>query len=215
MPRGDDRERDVRTAGDRSVDDVHHEPRHDRKGDEQHGRSQCAARGLRVGKDRAESADGEEPDQEARDDPAQLRGNQGNDVISSARGADILFGGEGKDVLILGQDASEVFAGEGDDFVLGGSGGDNLLGNEGSDWIEGGDGFDAMTGTLLRMDIRGRGGLALGEKWRAGPLNYLGLMVAGFPNLFTITGPGSPSVHTNMVIAIEQAQRAGITYNRQ
>jgi len=68
-------------------------------------------------------------------------------------------------------------------------------------------GFDAMTGTLLRMDIRGRGGLALGEKWRAGPLNYLGLMVAGFPNLFTITGPGSPSVLTNMIVSIEQHVR--------
>ncbi|MBL8386493.1 MAG: NAD(P)/FAD-dependent oxidoreductase [Burkholderiales bacterium] len=68
-------------------------------------------------------------------------------------------------------------------------------------------GFDAMTGTLLRMDIRGRGGLPLAEKWRAGPLNYLGLMVAGFPNLFTITGPGSPSVLTNMIVSIEQHVR--------
>jgi cyclohexanone monooxygenase len=68
-------------------------------------------------------------------------------------------------------------------------------------------GFDAMTGTLLRMDIRGRGGLTLGEKWHAGPLNYLGLMVAGFPNLFTITGPGSPSVLTNMIVSIEQHVR--------
>ena len=68
-------------------------------------------------------------------------------------------------------------------------------------------GFDAMTGTLLGMDIRGRGGVTLGEKWRAGPLNYLGLCVAGFPNLFTITGPGSPSVLTNMIVAIEQHVR--------
>ena len=68
-------------------------------------------------------------------------------------------------------------------------------------------GFDAMTGTLLRMDIRGRGGLTLDEKWQAGPLNYLGLMVAGFPNLFTITGPGSPSVLTNMIVSIEQHVR--------
>jgi len=68
-------------------------------------------------------------------------------------------------------------------------------------------GFDAMTGTLLRMDIRGCGGLTLGEKWQAGPLNYLGLMVAGFPNLFTITGPGSPSVLTNMIVSIEQHVR--------
>ena len=68
-------------------------------------------------------------------------------------------------------------------------------------------GFDAMTGTLLRMDIRGRDGLTLVEKWHAGPLNYLGLMVAGFPNLFTITGPGSPSVLTNMIVSIEQHVR--------
>jgi cyclohexanone monooxygenase len=68
-------------------------------------------------------------------------------------------------------------------------------------------GFDAMTGALLAMDIRGRGGLALGEKWHAGPLNYLGLSIAGFPNLFTITGPGSPSVLTNMIVSIEQHVR--------
>jgi cation diffusion facilitator CzcD-associated flavoprotein CzcO len=65
-------------------------------------------------------------------------------------------------------------------------------------------GFDAMTGPLLRMDIKGRDGLALADAWRAGPRNYLGLQVAGFPNLFTITGPGSPSVLTNMPVAIEQ-----------
>ena len=65
-------------------------------------------------------------------------------------------------------------------------------------------GFDAMTGPLLRMDIRGRGGLKLAKAWEAGPRNYLGLQVAGFPNLFTITGPGSPSVLTNMPVAIEQ-----------
>jgi cyclohexanone monooxygenase len=68
-------------------------------------------------------------------------------------------------------------------------------------------GFDAMTGTLLRMDIRGRGGVTLREKWQAGPLNYLGLTVAGFPNFFTITGPGSPSVLTNMIVSIEQHVR--------
>jgi cation diffusion facilitator CzcD-associated flavoprotein CzcO len=68
-------------------------------------------------------------------------------------------------------------------------------------------GFDAMTGTLLRMDIRGRGGVTLHEKWQAGPLNYLGLTVAGFPNFFTITGPGSPSVLTNMIVSIEQHVR--------
>ncbi len=65
-------------------------------------------------------------------------------------------------------------------------------------------GFDAMTGPMLRMDIRGREGLALAEAWQAGPRNYLGLQVAGFPNLFTITGPGSPSVLCNMPVAIEQ-----------
>ena len=65
-------------------------------------------------------------------------------------------------------------------------------------------GFDAMTGPLLRMDIRGRNGVALKDVWAAGPRNYLGLQVAGFPNLFTITGPGSPSVLCNMPVAIEQ-----------
>ena len=64
-------------------------------------------------------------------------------------------------------------------------------------------GFDAMTGPMLRMDIRGRGGQSLAEAWAAGPHNYLGLQVAGFPNLFTITGPGSPSVLCNMPVAIE------------
>jgi cation diffusion facilitator CzcD-associated flavoprotein CzcO len=65
-------------------------------------------------------------------------------------------------------------------------------------------GFDAMTGPLLRMDIRGRDGVALGEVWAAGPKTYLGLQVPGFPNLFTMTGPGSPSVLCNMPVAIEQ-----------
>jgi cation diffusion facilitator CzcD-associated flavoprotein CzcO len=65
-------------------------------------------------------------------------------------------------------------------------------------------GFDAMTGALLRIDIRGRGGVALQEAWAAGPQTYLGLSAAGFPNLFTITGPGSPSVLTNMIVSIEQ-----------
>ena len=65
-------------------------------------------------------------------------------------------------------------------------------------------GFDAMTGPLLRMDIRGRDGIALKDVWVAGPRNYLGLQVARFPNLFTITGPGSPSVLCNMPVAIEQ-----------
>jgi cyclohexanone monooxygenase len=65
-------------------------------------------------------------------------------------------------------------------------------------------GFDAMTGALLRIDIRGRDGVALRDAWAAGPRTYLGLGVAGFPNLFTITGPGSPSVLTNMIVSIEQ-----------
>ncbi len=65
-------------------------------------------------------------------------------------------------------------------------------------------GFDAMTGTLLKMDIRGRDGQTLQDAWSAGPRTYLGLNVAGFPNLFTISGPGSPSVLTNMIVSIEQ-----------
>lgn len=66
-------------------------------------------------------------------------------------------------------------------------------------------GFDAMTGALSRIDIRGREGLSLGEFWRSeGALSYLGLAVAGFPNLFTIQGPGSPSAATNFVAALEQ-----------
>jgi cation diffusion facilitator CzcD-associated flavoprotein CzcO len=65
-------------------------------------------------------------------------------------------------------------------------------------------GFDAMTGPLLRMDIHGRHGVSLKDVWEAGPRSYLGLQVAGFPNLFTITGPGSPSVLCNMPVAIEQ-----------
>ena len=65
-------------------------------------------------------------------------------------------------------------------------------------------GFDAMTGALLDIDIRGSNGLSLKEKWQGGPKNYLGLTISGFPNLFTITGPGSPSVLANMIVAIEQ-----------
>jgi cyclohexanone monooxygenase len=65
-------------------------------------------------------------------------------------------------------------------------------------------GFDAMTGALQRIDIRGEGGMSLVDEWVAGPRSYLGLMVAGFPNLFTITGPGSPSVLSNMLVSIEQ-----------
>ncbi|MEM7362638.1 MAG: NAD(P)/FAD-dependent oxidoreductase [Pseudomonadota bacterium] len=65
-------------------------------------------------------------------------------------------------------------------------------------------GFDAMTGALLRAGIRGRDGKTLNDKWEDGPVAFLGLQMAGFPNLFTITGPGSPSVLCNMLVAIEQ-----------
>lgn len=65
-------------------------------------------------------------------------------------------------------------------------------------------GFDAMTGALLKANIQGRDGLRLADKWRDGPVAYLGLQMHGFPNLFTITGPGSPSVLSNMLVAIEQ-----------
>jgi cyclohexanone monooxygenase len=65
-------------------------------------------------------------------------------------------------------------------------------------------GFDAMTGALGRIDIRGRGGAKLKDAWAEGPRTYLGLMAAGFPNLFLVTGPGSPSVLSNMVVSIEQ-----------
>lgn len=65
-------------------------------------------------------------------------------------------------------------------------------------------GFDAMTGTLLSLNITGRDGVSLSEAWSEGPRNYLGLQITGFPNMFTITGPGSPSVLCNMPVAIEQ-----------
>src|ERR671922_1685110 len=65
-------------------------------------------------------------------------------------------------------------------------------------------GFDAMTGTLLRIDIRGRDDRTLKDAWAEGPKTYLGLSVPDFPNMFIITGPGSPSVLTNMVTSIEQ-----------
>ena len=65
-------------------------------------------------------------------------------------------------------------------------------------------GFDAMTGAMLDIDIRVEGGPSLKEAWSAGPRTYLGLMIAGFPNLFTITGPGSPGVKSNMMLSIEQ-----------
>ncbi len=65
-------------------------------------------------------------------------------------------------------------------------------------------GFDAMTGALTRIAITGRNGMELAAKWAAGPRTYLGLMTAGFPNLFMITGPGSPSVLSNVIVSIEQ-----------
>lgn len=65
-------------------------------------------------------------------------------------------------------------------------------------------GFDAMTGALTRIDIRGQGVQTLREAWYAGPASWMGMMVAGFPNLFTVTGPGSPSVLMNVILAGEQ-----------
>jgi cyclohexanone monooxygenase len=65
-------------------------------------------------------------------------------------------------------------------------------------------GFDAMTGSVGKIDIIGRDGQTLNGKWAEGPKTYLGLMSAGFPNLFIITGPGSPSVLSNMIVSIEQ-----------
>src|SRR6266481_1148428 len=65
-------------------------------------------------------------------------------------------------------------------------------------------GFDAMTGSVAKIDIRGRNAQTLNQKWAEGPKTYLGLMSAGFPNLFIITGPGSPSVLSNMIVSIEQ-----------
>jgi len=65
-------------------------------------------------------------------------------------------------------------------------------------------GFDAMTGALREIDVRGVDGEKLADKWAGGPRTYLGLMVAGFPNMFVITGPGSPGVKSQMILAIEQ-----------
>jgi cation diffusion facilitator CzcD-associated flavoprotein CzcO len=65
-------------------------------------------------------------------------------------------------------------------------------------------GFDAFTGSLLALNIAGRNGVKLADKWQDGRRSYLGVAVAGFPNLFTITGPGSPSVLSNMPVSIEQ-----------
>ena len=65
-------------------------------------------------------------------------------------------------------------------------------------------GYDAMTGALLRVDIRGREGVSLRDEWADGARTYLGLAMHGFPNLFTVTGPGSPAVLAVMIVAIEQ-----------
>ena len=65
-------------------------------------------------------------------------------------------------------------------------------------------GYDAVTGPLIDMNITGRGGQRLADKWAHGPQTYLGLMMAGFPNLFTITGPQSPTVHANVIMGIDQ-----------
>ena len=65
-------------------------------------------------------------------------------------------------------------------------------------------GFDAMTGALAEIDVRLKSGETLHEKWSAGPRTYLGMLVAGFPNMFLITGPGSPGVKSQMILAIEQ-----------
>lgn len=64
-------------------------------------------------------------------------------------------------------------------------------------------GFDAVTGTLMRLDLRGRNGLTIQQKWAPGPLNHLGLMVAGFPNLFNVAGAGSTSAFTSVIVSIE------------
>jgi len=64
-------------------------------------------------------------------------------------------------------------------------------------------GFDAMTGAVAEIDIRVKGGPVLKEHWSAGPRTYLGIMMAGFPNLFLVTGPQSPSVYANMIMGIE------------
>ncbi|MBM4244776.1 MAG: steroid monooxygenase [Deltaproteobacteria bacterium] len=65
-------------------------------------------------------------------------------------------------------------------------------------------GFDAMTGAIVAVDVAGRDGLSLKQKWDHGPRTYLGVMTTGFPNFFTMTGPGSPSVLSNMAVSIEQ-----------
>src|SRR5262249_56317909 len=65
-------------------------------------------------------------------------------------------------------------------------------------------GFDAMTGALREVDVRTSDAADLSAHWDGGPLTYLGLMVSGFPNMFVVTGPGSPGVKTQMIASIEQ-----------
>ena len=65
-------------------------------------------------------------------------------------------------------------------------------------------GFDAMTGPMMKIDIRGRDGVSIERKWSDGPRTYLGIAISDFPNLFMVTGPGSPSVLSNVLLAIEQ-----------
>ena len=65
-------------------------------------------------------------------------------------------------------------------------------------------GFDAMTGAIVAVDITGREGIQLCDKWAGGPKTYLGLTIAGFPNLFMVTGPQSPGVKSQMILSIEQ-----------
>ena len=65
-------------------------------------------------------------------------------------------------------------------------------------------GFDALTGPLKKLGIKGRGGRMLAQEWEDGPQTYLGVAITGYPNLFTITGPQSPSVLSNMPVSIEQ-----------
>jgi cation diffusion facilitator CzcD-associated flavoprotein CzcO len=104
------------------------------------------------------------------------------------------FNRENVDLIDIHESPIERFTATG--LVVGGVG-------HGFDSIVLATGFDAMTGAILGVDIRGRDGMPLRREWAEGPRTYLGLQVAGFPNLFTITGPGSPSVITNMIVSIE------------
>ncbi len=65
-------------------------------------------------------------------------------------------------------------------------------------------GFDAITGAMKEIDIHTDAGMSIETKWEHGPRSYLGIMIAGFPNLFMITGPQSPGVKSQMILACEQ-----------